>query len=68
MDVNNKVNFFCRSVQVQRLGAQLEPRGSDTLEFHYAAVCVCTRVCVCVFMYAKSHSRLGLTSRRGSKL
>lgn len=52
MDVNNKVNFFCRSVQVQRLGTKLEPRGSDTLEFHYAAVrvvCVCV-VCVCAYV------------------
>lgn len=46
MGVNNKVNLFCRSVQVQRLGTQLEPRGSHTLEFHYAAVCVC----VCVYL------------------
>lgn len=37
----NKVNSFCRSVQVQSLLIKLKPCGSATLEFHYTVVRVC---------------------------
>lgn len=41
--VNNKVNSFCRSVQVQSLLTKLQSCGSATLEFHYTAVRACVQ-------------------------